>query len=289
MIDFMKYKWLYFFISMLVILPGLFSLFRNGLEQSLDFTGGSLLELRINSQEVNEEKLKEILSDAVNVQSVQKSGAKEYIFKTETIDSDKAQVVKQIISDNFGQVEELRFETVGPSIGRETLQKTVNAILLASIAIALYITYRFKQLKYGISALLAMFHDVLVVFGIFSLLGYFLGVEVDTLFVTAVLTILSFSVHDTIVVYDRIRELRRKNPRADFENLINYAITETLGRSVNNSLTIIFMLLALYLLGGETVKWFVFALLVGTISGTYSSPFVASPILILWDKFKKKG
>ena len=113
--------------------------------------------------------------------------------------------------------------------------------------------------------------------------------EVDTLFVTAVLTILSFSVHDTIVVYDRIRELRRKNPRADFENLINYAITETLGRSVNNSLTIIFMLLALYLLGGETVKWFVFALLVGTISGTYSSPFVASPILILWDKFKKKG
>jgi len=127
-----------------------------------------------------------------------------------------------------------------------------------------------------------------VILGIFSLLGHFRGVEVDTLFMTALLTILSFSVHDTIVVYDRIRESKRKLSGIPFETLINKAINETLTRSLNNSMTIIFMLLALYLLGGETTKWFVFALLVGTVSGTYSSTFTAAPLLVLWDKMAKR-
>jgi preprotein translocase subunit SecF len=129
-----------------------------------------------------------------------------------------------------------------------------------------------------------MLHDSLVLLGTFSLLGHFMGVEVDTLFVTALLTILSFSVHDTIVVYDRIRELKKKHGYLEFEDIVNRAVVETMGRSINNSLTIIFMLLAMYLLGGDTTRWFIFALLVGTISGTYSSTFTAAPLLILWEK-----
>ena len=135
---------------------------------------------------------------------------------------------------------------------------------------------------------MAMFHDSFVLLGTFSLLGHFKGVEIDTLFVTAVLTILSFSVHDTVVVYDRIRESRKRFPGVDFEDLVDKAVTETLSRSVNNSMTIILMLIALYLLGGTTTKWFVLALLVGTVSGTYSSTFTAAPLLVVWEGLKRK-
>ena len=148
--------------------------------------------------------------------------------------------------------------------------------------------YRFKSVKFGVCAVLAMLHDTLVLLGSFSLLGHFLGVEVDTLFVTAVLTILSFSVHDTIVVYDRIRESLKLHRQADFTHTVNSAVTTTLTRSVNNSMTIIFMLLSLFLLGGPTIHWFILALLIGTISGTYSSTFTAAPLLVVWENLQKK-
>ena len=147
--------------------------------------------------------------------------------------------------------------------------------------------YQFKSIKFGISATLATLHDSLVLLGMFSLFGHFFGAEVDFLFVTAMLTILSFSVHDTIVVYDRIRESQKKFSGNIYE-LANKALSETMVRSLNNSFTIMFMLIALILMGGETVKWFSVALLVGTISGTYSSPFVAVPILVTWDEIQKK-
>jgi len=162
------------------------------------------------------------------------------------------------------------------------------AVIIAAGFILFYVAYRFKEKRYGVCAILAMFHDSLILLGIYSLLGHFFGVEIDTLFVTAVLTILSFSVHDTVVVYDRIRESVRLYPRADYYSLVNKAVAETLTRSVNNSMTIIFMLLTLYLLGGETTKWFVFALLIGTISGTYSSTFTAAPLLVVWNSLIKK-
>jgi len=185
-------------------------------------------------------------------------------------------------------VEEVRYETVGPVLGRELLVKTLVAVALSAGGIMLYVAYRFKEMRYGVCAVLAMFHDMLVLIGTFSLLGYFLHVEVDVLFVTAVLTILSFSVHDTIVVYDRIRELRRKERGLTYVEMIDTAVTETLSRSLNNSLTIIFMLLALWLLGGETIRWFVFALLIGTITGTYSSTFTAAPLLVIWDSLHSR-
>ena len=151
----------------------------------------------------------------------------------------------------------------------------------------IWVAYQFKSLKYGVSAILAMFHDSLVVFGLFSILGHFFGAEIDFLFVTALLTILSFSVHDTIVVYDRIRELQKKLG-GDFYALVNNALTETMVRSLNNSFTIIFMLLALILLGGTTIRWFAVALFIGTISGTYSSPFIATPFLILFKRWERR-
>ena len=182
----------------------------------------------------------------------------------------------------------MRFETVGPILGQELIRKMLWAGLIVVIFILLYVAKQFTDLSFGISAILAMLHDSLVVLGSFSLLGYFYGIEVDVLFVTALLTTLSFSVHDTIVVFDRIRELHRKYPKYSFDEMADRAVAETLVRSLNNSITIIVMLLSLVLLGGSSIKWFSVALLIGAITGTYSSTFTAVPLLVEWNKRSKK-
>lgn len=187
-----------------------------------------------------------------------------------------------------GSIEELRFETVGPTLGRELIRKTIFAIILAAGSILVYVAFRFSEWKYGVCAILALMHDTVIVLGVFSLLGYFYGVEVDTLFVTAVLIALAFSIHDTIVLYDRIRETLASKTKLSFVQVVNKSVAETLSRSVNNSVTTVFMLLALVLLGGETIRWFVFALLVSIISGTYSSPFVAAPLLLVWETMRHR-
>lgn len=289
MINFLKYKLLYFLISALVIIPGVFSIAKWGFKPSIDFIGGSLLEIRLEKPADKIEDIKKFFQDKeVEVGSIQTSGNNTYLIKAKEFNKDKNIEVQNELGKTYGKIDELRFETVGPVLGRELLEKTAIGALLAVLGILSYVAYSFKNIKFGISAVLALFHDLIVVAGIFSLLGHFKGIEVDSLFVTAILTTMSFSVHDTIVVFDRIRESVRKNPTLPFEIQINKAITETMVRSLNNSLTIIFMLTALFLLGGETVKWFVFALLIGTISGTYSSPFTATPILYLLDKWEKR-
>lgn len=289
--NWMKFKGLYFLISALVLVPGTISLLRFGLKPSIDFTGGTLLELRFaGDKSVETEEIQSALKGVgIEATSVQSSGEKTFLIRSRTITKEEAGAIEAALGKRFGQVpEEIRFETVGPILGQELLNKTLIAIILASGVILGYVASRFKGSKFGICAVLAMFHDSLVLLGSFSLLGHFLGVEVDTLFVTAMLTILSFSVHDTVVVYDRIRESQRLFPQHDFEELVNKAVTETLSRSLNNSLTIIFMLISLFLLGGPTIKWFVAALLIGTVSGTYSSTFTAAPLLIVWEQIKLK-
>lgn len=276
----MKYWWLYFLISLAVIIPGSYSLFVYGLKPSIDFTGGTTIvwdttatasELETIAQETGVE-LRSI-SSTDGLWTIAAAPLTQTLYQTY-----KTKVSK------LGPVSEQQFDTVGPALGGELIKKTLYAIILAASLILFYVAYRFQNIKFGVSAILAMLHDSLVLLGVFSLLGHYLGVEIDTLFVTALLTILSFSVHDTIVVYDRIRELKKKHGYLDFDEIINRAVVETMGRSINNSLTIIFMLLAMYLLGGETTRWFIFALLVGTVSGTYSSTFTAAPLLIVWDK-----
>jgi len=257
--NWMKYRWLYLLISGTLIICGAFSVLKWGFNVGIDFTGGSLLEYK--------------LPDG-SVKSV----------KEKFIDQAKKEEIKfNIEKEVGGSVTEIKFENIGPTVGLETIKRTVYALIISTLAILIWITYQFKNLKFGISATIATLHDSLIVIGSFSILGHFFGAELDFLFVTAVLTILSFSVHDTIVVFDRIREMRKKSG-GDMSEIADLAISETMVRSLNNSFTIIFMLLALILLGGETIRWFSVALLIGTISGTYSSPFVAVSTLVAWDR-----
>ena len=288
----MRFRYLYFIISALVILPGLYSLIRFGLKPSIDFTGGSILELEfatLVSRDMTVDVGTIAKQQNIDVASAQISGDKRVMLKAKPFEREQSASLSAQLATKYGTPPtELRFETVGPVLGKELIQKTLLAIVLGASFILLYVWRQFKNPMFGVCAILAMFHDSLVLLGVFSLLGHFKGVEIDTLFVTAVLTVLSFSVHDTVVVYDRIRESQKKFAGTSFIDLANKAVTETLSRSINNSMTIIFMLLALYLLGGETTKWFVFALLVGTISGTYSSTFTATPLLVVWNEIKNK-
>jgi len=281
MINFMKYKKIYFLVSGILLVPGIISLLAFGLKPSIDFTGGALWEIKLE-QEIGTNQLEFEFS------SVQKTGENALLFKMKAIGEEEKNEIKNKLAESFGEIEEIRFETVGPTLGRELLTKTLIAVFLAAGFILAYIAYQFKDKMYGVCAILAMFHDTLILLGIFSILGKIFGIEVDTLFVTAVLTILSFSVHDTVVTYDSIRNAVKKNPKTEFSELINIAINQTLIRNLNNSLTIIFMLLALILLGGATIRFFVLALLIGTVAGTFSSTFIATPLLLVWKSLEER-
>lgn len=283
----MKYYWLYFLISLSVIIPGVYSLIRFGLNPAIDFTGGSTIVWTV-TKELSDEDLRAALDSVGAELRDQKRSGTTLTLATTPLESSAYTALRADTRIQNAGITELTYETVGPSLGAELIEKTVFGISLSALLIMLYVAYRFKSIRYGVSAILAMFHDSLVLVGTFSLLGHYAGVEVDTLFVTALLTILSFSVHDTIVVYDRIRELKKHYSYLSFYEIVNRSVVETMGRSLNNSLTIIFMLLAMYLLGGDSIRWFIFALLIGTISGTYSSTFTAAPLLILWDKLANR-
>jgi len=282
--NWMKYRFLYFGISLLVIIPGVFSLLRFGLNPSIEFTGGSVLELEQINLTGNEikDRLKdnEIIDFKYTNQNLK--------LHLKPITQKQADTIINLLTVNDQKPKLINFETVGPVLGQETLQKTIVGIIIAALLILFFVAQAFKEIKYGACAVIAMFHDSLVLLGSFSLLGHFFNLQTDLLFVTAVLTSLSFSVHDTIVVYDRIRELSRLHPNLNFESLANRATTETMVRSLNNSLTIILMLLSLVLMGGQTIRGFAIALLIGTISGTYSSPFTAVPLLTVWEKIANK-
>lgn len=288
MIKFSKYIWFYFFLSSLVLVPGIIALILFGLRPAVDFTGGTLLELHFGTpvaQTVVEQLLEK---DAIVATSIQKTGSNNFLIRLKPEKDEVLLAMEKTLAASQPKVEIVRDDTVGPILGKELLQKTVTAAIFAIIAILSYVAYAFRNIKFGVSAIIALVHDLLVVLGVFALLGHFYKIEVDTLFVTAFLTTMSFSVHDTIVVFDRIREMLKRGERLPFDALCDRALTETVGRSLANSLTVVFMLLALFLMGGTTIHWFAFALLVGTISGTYSSDFVATPILILWDRWEKR-
>ncbi len=291
MIRFSKYLWLYALISLSVLVPGMFTLVTSGLKQGLDFSGGTLLEYQVPAG-VTEQVIEASASaQGLSVNSFQKTSSGTFILRLKESNTD----LLATFSSQFAAFANpatpsavvVRSEIVGPVLGRELLQKALIASLLAIGGILAFVAYTFKDVKFGVAAVLALFHDLLVVIGSFALLGKYMSVEVDTLFVTAVLTTMSFSVHDTIVVFDRMREMKRKGLRLSYEEMADLSLTQTMTRSLTNSLTIIFMLLALVLLGGESTRWFAVALLIGTISGTYSSPFVATPIVIVWERMRK--
>jgi preprotein translocase subunit SecF len=289
MIRFSKYLWVYFIISAFVLVPGIYSLVRFGLKPSIDFTGGTLIEMKFKNNVPMSVVELVAQKEKLPVTNIQQSQANTFIIRLKPEGTDNVLKFQTSLSSTVSEMPEIiRNETVGPVLGKELLQKTIAAAILAIIAILSYVAYVFRNIKFGVSAVLALIHDLLVVMGMFSLFGKFFNVEVDTLFVTAVLTTMSFSVHDTIVVFDRIREMMHRGEKLSLEELSDRALTETMGRSLTNSFTIIFMLLALVLMGGETIRWFIVALLIGTISGTYSSPFVATPIVILWHRWEQR-
>src|SRR3989344_3687978 len=284
--DIIGKKYFYFIFSLIIIIPGLISLILWGLPLSIDFTGGSRLTFSFQ-KEVKPETLNTIKTvfkeENVEIATIQKSNKQVFI---------RTNVINQKKIDSFRQEE---FETVGPIIGGETTSNAVKAVILACFLIVLYVAFAFRKvpkpassIRFGICAIVALIHDILVVVGIFSILGHFFKIEIDSLFVTALLTVLGFSVHDTIVVFDRIRENLRRMAGSPFDTIDNDSILQTLGRSLNTSLTVLLVLFALLLFGGESTKWFVIALLIGVASGTYSSIFNAAPILVVWQEWSEK-
>jgi len=289
MIRFSKYIWLYALISGLVIIPGVYSLVRFGLKPSIDFAGGTLLEITFRKPITQQELDQLAKRDVLSLSSIQSTGTNTFLLRTKEDENVKFSKLLALVNTGATPAAELvRQESVGPVLGKELLSKALAAALLAITVILAYVAYAFKNIRFGVSAVLALVHDLFVVLGCFSLFGIFLGVEVDTLFVTAILTTMSFSMHDTIVVFDRIREYQKKGLNIPFDEMCDRALTETMGRSLMNSMTIILMLIALVLIGESSIRWFTVALLIGTVSGTYSSDFIATPILILWKKLEDR-
>src|SRR3989344_1568363 len=287
MVDFLKYTKVYAIISALVIFAGVFSIVNWGYRYSIDFVGGTNLGYQINKDIPQDQIRKLIEKQKVSVLETRKNG-QTYSIRTKAINGKQELAVRTALENQFKiKVNVLRSETVGPTIGKETIQKTTIASVIAVIGILFYMSYAFKNVNFALAAIVALIHDVLVMVGSYSLMSHFFGAELDTLFVTALLTTMSFSVHDTIIVFDKIREYTKTKGRGEIEEYANIALTETLVRSLNNSMTIVFMLLALVLLGGSTIRFFAATLLIGTITGTYSSPFVATPVAVWLEKRKK--
>lgn len=289
-------KW-YFLISLLVIIPGVISLFLYGLKLSIEFTGGSRMTLLFPKQVTTTTvaQIRETFEkNEITVATVQPSG-NSVIIRSEELKKEEDQKVLTDLKKEVGEFTQESFETVGPTIGGETTQKAFYSIALASVLIVLYIALSFRKVpkpasswRFGVCAIFGVLHDVLVVVGIFSLLGHFFNVEIDSLFITAILTVIGFSVHDTIVVFDRVRENLLKVGGMSFAEVTNVSIVQTLTRSLNTSFTAILVLLALLLFGGESMRWFVLALFIGIITGTYSSIFNAAPLLVLWHEWDQK-
>jgi preprotein translocase subunit SecF len=296
-----KNRYLYFLISLLVIIPGIFFMGLNWansksspLQLGIDFRGGSLLELQFQGTRPATADIaalyKEFSTDAQPIADpvIQSLGTDSVTIRSKAMtDETKGKLVSEMESRFGSKIVVLNFSSVSPSIGAEVTRAAALAILFAALAIIGYIWWAFRSVehayRYGAAAIIAMLHDVLVVLGVEAMLGYFLGWEADALFLTALLTVIGFSVHDTIVVFDRVRENSNIFRRLEYETMVNHSIVQTLDRSITTQLTVMFTLFALVLFGGASIQHFVIILLVGIFSGTYSSIFNAAPILVVWE------
>lgn len=295
-----KYKNYFFALSLLIIIPGLFALKTWGLKLGIDFEGGTLWEINFQKNPQTPQQLQDFLnSQGAEVSSAATTSQSSVLVRMRVHDENKINDLKSKVKESFGQTTDERLDTVGPTISKELTQKAFLAVVVSILAIVIYVSWSFRKvpkpasgIAFGICTIIALVHDVLVVVGVFAILGHFFKIEVDSLFITALLTVLGFSVHDTIVVFDRIRENLRKHNEFPFEEIVNHSIVQTMARSTNTSLTVVFVLLALLLFGGGSIKTFVLALLIGIVSGTYSSVFNAAPLLVVLQNLKlgkKKG
>jgi len=294
MIRFVERKWIYFLVSGLMIVPGVIFLLLGGLRPGIEFRGGTLIDVRFDTAPTVAE-VREVMSGLgrEEAQIIVAEGGRVEIRTFEMTPAEQAATEAALKAKYGERVIDVNPQVVSPSFSGELIQNAIRSIALASLLIVLLIAYAFRDFgwsafRYGIAAILALLHDALLVLGLFAMLGFFFEVEIDSLFVTAVLTIIGFSVHDTIVVFDRIRENLRLNPGEALNPVINFSIMQTMTRSIVTGITVVFMLLALYLFGGFSMRNFALALLVGVISGTYSSIFNASQIVSLWQEIEDR-
>ncbi len=283
-------RYWFFAFSALLIIPGMIAIVVLGLPLSVDFAGGSMLDIRFNSgTQPALTDVRAVYRDfGYNEVDVRLSGGDALVVRSLTMDNETAEAVILAMEQRFNDtITVLRFDSVGPLVGREVTSRAAGAVAMASGLILLYIWYAFRNIenayRFGFAAVLALLHDVAVVFGVQAVFSQLFGWEVDALFLTALLTVIGFSVHDSIVVFDRIREnstLQRKKP---FEEVVNMSILQSMTRSINTQLTVFFTLLALVIFGGDTIRPFMVVMMVGLLSGTYSSLFFASPILVIWE------
>ena len=293
MFNIVQRRYFFFLLSALILIPGLVSLVLWGLPLSIDFRGGALYDIEFaKSSAVTETGLREVyaaqgFSDVNIVRATEGvTDTQHFQVRSEDITPTAKQSLAAELEKRFGEFTEKRFESVGPSVGRQVSEKAGIAVLLASLGILIYLTMVFRNVpnsvRFGVCAIVAMLHDVLIVVGLAALLGHFLHFEVDALFLTALLTVIGFSVHDSIVVFDRIRENTTRLRGLPFEKVVNHSIVQTLDRSINTQLTALFTLFAIFMFSNGQLKTFVFWLMLGILSGTYSSIFNAAPLLVVW-------
>lgn len=286
--DFVGKRYLWFGLSLVIIVPGLLALIFFGFPLAIDFTGGSLLDIRFDGAAPQLADVKAVYAqfgyDDAQIQSVGTNG---FQIRTKAMDDAKKNEISAAVREKYGAFIELEFGSVSGTIGSEVVQRAAQTVAIAAVGIMLYLWFAFRQVphafRYGVAAVAAMLHDVLVMIGVAAIFGKLFGWEVDSLFLTALLTVIGFSVHDTIVVFDRIRENLIKRRGERFDVVVNHSIMQTLDRSLNTTLTVVFTLLALVLFGGVTIRHFVLIMLIGIMSGAYSSIFNAAQILVVWE------
>lgn len=291
MFDLIDKRYYFFTFSALIIIPGLIALGLWGLNLAIDYTGGSLLDLRFEnpSEALTTRAIRQELENLEYTSiSVQLSGDDTVLIRLPQINNSQKNVIQDSLAEVYGvQPIEQRFEAVGPSVGTQVTQGSLFAVFVATVGILAYLSFAFRglenPLRYGIVTVVALGHDVLIVMALAAITGEFLGWEVDALFLTALLTVIGFSVHDSIVVFDRVRENLTRYKGQPLESIVNHSVIQTLDRSINTQITALFTLVAIYLFGGGPIQQFVLWLIVGLISGTYSSICTAAPLLVAWE------
>ncbi|OIO46310.1 MAG: protein-export membrane protein SecF [Parcubacteria group bacterium CG1_02_39_15] len=295
-INFLKYSKIYFIFSAIVVAASIASLIIFGLKPGIDFTGGSILEIDYKTERPSNQTVKDALSE-FNLGDffVQPADEKGVILRMGSINEEAHQKIIEKLKET-GDFEEARFESIGPTIGRELREKTKVVIALALLVIVLYIAIAFRKVsrpvtswQYGIASLFSLFHDILIPLGIFSLLGKFYQIQITIPVICALLAVIGYAINNVVVVYDRIRENLLRGHRLTFEETVNASLNQTLTRQLNTSLTTLFPLLAIFFLGGETLRYFALTLILGIAAGTYSSIFLASPLLVSWLKWRQKS
>lgn len=283
-------------ISVVLLLASLICIAVFGLNPGIDFTGGSLMDVTfVDSVEIDE--VRSVFENAGFAPTVQKTSDNGYMIRLESLSNEQHTQMLESLESTLGSFEENRYETIGSVIGSELKKTSAKAIFILLVLIVLYVAWAFRKVsepikswKYGLLTIVAAVHDVLIPLGVFAVLGHYYGYEMNTAFIAALLTIMGYSINDTIVIFDRTRENLVSNRYASrpFHEIVNMSVTQSFSRSINTSFTTVLVLVAILIFGGETTRPFVLALIVGIIAGTYSSIFVASPLLVYWEKWKRE-